>query len=202
MARQRSAAAVRRTLAAILAAVTPIAGIAHAQSADPAVAVGPSPSSSRVHPLNGAFDARPLLATALERSPTIRRLVAPLDASDVIVYVALEDDVRTGSGDLHLMPAMPGVRRVLVRIDARNGIPERFKWLGHELQHAVEVASAPEVRDAAGMARLFARIGRLTAEGFETDAAVRAGNAVYREVFARAGRKAGEPLQDERSRQQ
>jgi len=54
----------------------------------------------------------------------------------------------------------------------------------------VEIASAPEVRDAAGMARLFARIGTLTKHGYETDAAVRTGNVVYREVFAPAPKKA------------
>lgn len=198
MAPQRSVVAVTGMLAAVLAAAMPLGRTASAQSADTRARVGRSPWSRHVHALDGPFDARSLLETALERSATIRRLVATLDASDLMVYVVVQFDLKTGSGDLHLLPAVPGIRRVLIRIDASNDIPNRFKVLGHELQHAVEVASAPDVNDTAGMLRLYRRIGTVTAGGFETDAAVHTGHVVYSEVFGRGEKNAAEPPRRER----
>ena len=62
--------------------------------------------------------------------------------------------------------------------------------VGHELQHAVEIASAPNVVDDQSFKRLFTRIGYsgcLSARGeqFETTAALETGERV-REEFARA----------------
>ncbi len=147
-------------------------------------------STTRIRALNdGVLDARPLLQCGLEKSPTIRRLAAALEATDVVVLLELRNDMKVGSGELRLMTAAAGVRRLLVRIDARNPLPDRLKWLGHELQHALEVASAPEVRDNAAMVHLFTRIGTLIDNGFETDAAMRAGHEAFREVFLGRSKK-------------
>jgi len=48
-------------------------------------------------------------------------------------------------------------------------------WLGHELQHAVEVASAPDVREDGSLERLYRRIGNpqpAQAPTFETSDSV------------------------------
>jgi len=192
MAGQRSnlacAAGASVVVMGILASQT-----AFAQSRDAARAAAvPHPSTHVLPAHQDGLDARPLLEDALGRSATIRRLVAVLETSDVLVYVVLQFEIPSGSGDLHLMPTVAGTRRALIRIDVRQTIPERFKLLGHELQHAVEVASAPDVRDQAGMRRLFSRIGVLTPIGFETDAAVHAGWAAYAECFREPGRKGSE----------
>jgi hypothetical protein len=57
-------------------------------------------------------------------------------------------------------------------------------WLAHELQHAVEVAGAPEVRSGAQMAALMKRIGRSREAGrqFETDGAIECGRQAGREL--------------------
>ena len=64
-------------------------------------------------------------------------------------------------------------RYLLIRIDRfKISVREQIALLGHELQHALEVASAPEVRDASGMAQLYRRIGwEGQKDHFESEAA-------------------------------
>jgi hypothetical protein len=56
--------------------------------------------------------------------------------------------------------------------------------LGHELQHAMEVADAPDVRDEGALARFYARIGTEGAlpRSYDTLAAQLAGRRVLMEV--------------------
>ena len=62
--------------------------------------------------------------------------------------------------------------------------------LGHELQHAVEIAEAVDVIDAASMATLYRRIGEPTrsvvaAQCYDTAAARDVGTVVLTELRAR-----------------
>ncbi len=136
-----------------------------------------SPSvGRRVHALKpepGAAAA--LVAEAFFRSRTIRSMIARLNSSDVVVHVRADLSRQTGTGDLHFLVAAGGVRRVLVTIDFANREDDRIAWFAHELQHAIEVSQAPEVRDADAFARLYDRIGWKTdmeGQTFETDAAI------------------------------
>ena len=56
--------------------------------------------------------------------------------------------------------------------------------LGHELQHALEIAQAPGVQDEASMRRYYERAGagRSHERGFETRAAQDAGRQVRLEL--------------------
>lgn len=54
--------------------------------------------------------------------------------------------------------------------------------VGHELRHAVEVLDNPKVTSTTAMYFFYEREGRRVFAGFETDAAVQAGNAVRAEV--------------------
>lgn len=55
-----------------------------------------------------------------------------------------------------------------------TGHVELVAILGHELQHAAEIAAAPWVHDAGTLARLYRRIGlRLGSNAFDTAAAQR-----------------------------
>ena len=59
----------------------------------------------------------------------------------------------------------------------------RIGLLAHELQHAVELADAPEVRDDEGVRQLYRRIGSASdPDHFETAAARRIERAVRMEV--------------------
>jgi len=93
-------------------------------------------------------------------------------------------------GDMRMLSATPSWRYLVVRVDASRSPEDQMEFLGHELQHAREVAGATDVRDEAGLARLMARIGRQTGRGtFETDAAVQVSRQVRREL----GQRRGEP---------
>jgi hypothetical protein len=145
-----------------------------------------APPHSAVRPLSPRMAE--LLQDALTRSALIRRQVALIDASDLVVYLAevFESERGTGKGKLQFVTAAAGKRYVLVCLDrwklSRN---ERVAMLGHELQHAVEVARASEVRDIAGFGALFGRIGWEFRKGrFETDGALRATDRIWSEIYA------------------
>ena len=102
--------------------------------------------------------ARQLLSAALSASPTIGRLVTALDHSDVIVFVELCMVLPPSLGDTRIVSAGGSVRYLRVRVTTAAARPRQLSVLGHELQHAVEIASAPEVRDTGTLERLFERI--------------------------------------------
>lgn len=113
-----------------------------------------------------------LIARGRERSTTFRNLVTQLGQGDVIVYVQFSRCVAGVPACLLWASARPGERRLLVRLDPfGRSENDLAALLAHELQHAVEVASAPEVADAATFRQLFARRGWKGSDGFETAAA-------------------------------
>jgi hypothetical protein len=80
-----------------------------------------------------------------------------------------------------------GPNRVLhVRVDTRQDPQAAMGSIGHELQHAIEALSESGVRTNALMHAFFERVsGSPSASGqlqFETDAAVKAGDAVRAEL--------------------
>jgi hypothetical protein len=145
-----------------------------------------APGRGRLRPLKaGTFDATELVTVAIRRSATIRGVAASLEASDVIVWIAIKDEPRLRTGRLRLMGSAGGVRRVYVEIARVNHLDDQVVWLGHELWHALEIARAAEVVDAAGLERLYRRIGDRGLPGesaFETAGAVDAGRRVSREL--------------------
>jgi hypothetical protein len=168
------------SLAATAASTAPAARVQEAASqivSDAAARI------SRVRGMKrNGLDASILVTEAVRRSGTIRSIVSRLDASDVIVYVQLSQDNSTRTARLQFVSATAGSRFVLVTIDSRVLIADQIKLFGHELYHALEVASHPEVQDPASLRALYERIGYLTSEGFETDGAVAAGRQVYAEL--------------------
>jgi hypothetical protein len=128
--------------------------------------------------------ARRVFDDAAAASPTFARLVAALDVSDVVVLVSTSF-MRDGlAGDTRLLAVTAGSRLLAIRIDKLRSEGEQMAWLAHELQHALEIAAVPDVRSDADVAALMMRIGRTggTRGTFETDAAVRVGRQVQREI--------------------
>ena len=79
--------------------------------------------------------------------------------------------------------------RQLMRIRAGLSNGEQVATLGHELQHAFEIASTPSIVDDATLADAYKRIGFLSGKlgnslAFETVAALQAGDRVRREFVA------------------
>jgi hypothetical protein len=134
----------------------------------------------------------PAVAAALSRgsarSATFRLLLDRLDRSTVIVHVQRASFRRMSDGKTQFVSAADEYRslRTTIQIDVAGD------WLigllGHELQHAVEVADAPDVRSEKTYGRLYARIGvpsvtcHRSGACFDTPAARAAGYRVIEEL--------------------
>jgi hypothetical protein len=135
---------------------------------------------------------RAAITDGVERSPLFRDLVAQLDASDVIVYVQVDRAMPPRlQGRLGLLSVAGGRRYVIVRIACFLTGTQQIAILGHELQHAVEIANAESVVDEASLAAEYKRIGFgsgavLAGTGYDSRAAIDAGVRVWRELTHKA----------------
>jgi hypothetical protein len=131
---------------------------------------------------------RAMIEEAAERSDTFRTLVAAIEATDGIVYI---EQGTCGHGvhaclSLRVTPAS-GYRILRIMIDARQPDWDVMSSIGHELQHAIEVLGNPKLKSPEAV-YLFYSNGS-SRESFETQEAVRAGDAVRRQVGSYAKRK-------------
>ena len=124
-----------------------------------------------------------LIRRATSQSPTFRRFVEAIQATDGIVYVARGRCGHSVRACLPLWMAVAGPNRIL-RVVVEEGTPDRdaMASIAHELTHALEVLAEPSVRNGFGMLALYKRNGAVQGETFETKAAVDTGDAVYREL--------------------
>jgi hypothetical protein len=132
--------------------------------------------------------ARQVVASAIERSPTVAHLITQLNRSDVFVYVSVRGiDIPTAKTVLLASPGKLRYLHVLINVTQSPG--QRLVLLGHELQHALEIANAPEVRDRATLAALFRKIGWTAGSPnkFETHLAQEVGARVRRDLVIRSG---------------
>jgi hypothetical protein len=153
--------------------------------------VAPRPAAELVqapdrHVRTSSKQVRALIAIGVDHSATFASLVTELSLSDVIVYVESSPDLpRSLCGRLFFMSAANSHRflRIQVRLELLSP-SDGVSLIAHELQHAVEVARAPEVRDAQAMARLYMRIGdrRLGIGWYDTLAAQETGRQVLFEL--------------------
>jgi hypothetical protein len=89
-------------------------------------------------------------------SRTFRSLLSRLGVSDLIVYVEIVDRIVGGAvGQMYFVSATGGVRYVRIEVVAERDVARMVALVGHELQHAVEVADAPRVRDSQSLGMLY-----------------------------------------------
>ena len=103
------------------------------------------------------------LREARRRSPTVRRLIARIEQSDVIVYLDISRALSPNVAACLTWMAATSSRRIVratFRRDLRTS--EAIAMLAHELQHVVEVIDHPEVRSTATLLALYTRIGHAT----------------------------------------
>lgn len=133
--------------------------------------------------------ARELLQVATHRSPLVRDFLTQLERSDVIVLFMASNEPANASRRAHMrfLVAAGNFRYVVVQLYVMDAPPiMQIPKVAHELQHALEFAAAPEVRDVAGFARLFARIGwHAGPHCFETVAARQAEQRALEELGRR-----------------
>ena len=129
---------------------------------------------------------RELIASGMQRSETFRELSATLDASDVVVYVRFAPCSGGVPACLVWASAGAGARRLLIKVDRfGRGTNELTALLAHELQHANEVAAAPDITDTDSFHKSFATRGRKHLTGFETIEAERITKQVAAELSRR-----------------
>ncbi len=135
-------------------------------------------------------EAEAALTFGREASPSFRTLTESFDADRVVVHVTCGDTRVFGTtGATRLASAVGSWRYVRIVLDPRLRIDERTAVLGHELQHAREIAEAG-VTTQDDVRGLYERIGRPVPgyhDAFETSAAADAGSRVWRELRQGAG---------------
>jgi hypothetical protein len=111
--------------------------------------------------------------------------VAKLQASNVIVHVETRTVLPFGAAGTTRLAGATASHRYVRIIVFRDPLPViRLAVLGHELQHACEIARS-QARDTNGMRALFTAIGRPSPgeeATFETEAAILVSRAVWFEV--------------------
>jgi len=174
-----------RTLFAL--ALLTIAPAIHA--ADPPFVTSPT---AAIRPL--ARETADLLADASRRSALVRWQVSVLEGSDLVVYVCERFQSESGEprGRLQFLSVGGGKRYVVVSLDRwKLSWDDRLVLLAHELQHAIEIAEDPAVRDLDGFRSLYLRIGWQLKKGrFETEAACQASARMRAELHAGRARPA------------
>ena len=125
--------------------------------ADPA-SVTTDPLGSRVRGATPAINT--LIARGARRSATFKQLIDELNKTDVVVYLETNVALPAGlEGRLMFLTAAGGVRYVHAQVTTGLRFEELIAVAGHELQHALEVAQHPRVRDGRSMRALYERIG-------------------------------------------
>ena len=125
------------------------------------------------------------LARALDASAIVRALVGEIELSNVVVHIQFARDLPAGlAGTTRFVTSRAGYRYVRITIAVTLREHDRLAILGHELQHAAEIARS----DAHDVTRLRAVIDaagfRTRANYFETDAALQIEKHVRQELRA------------------
>lgn len=131
--------------------------------------------------------AAAMLTQAVERSAIVRGLVHRLQQSNVIVHIEATRNLPSGIGGTTRFVAGRGAYRYL-RISLSVWLPpaDRVAIVGHELQHALEVAQSLAA-NAADMREWFERSGfrvRISHDLFETGAALQVERKIRQELRA------------------
>ena len=127
-----------------------------------------------------------IIDDVMARSETARRLLREIESSDVIAYVQVVAGELSGRAATRFVTATPDYRFLRVVIGARTSPSDISTLLVHELQHVIEIARSPEVRDVTSLRKLYQRIGENPNARFEFE------TTAAREVTQRARRELSE----------
>jgi hypothetical protein len=170
----------------------PIAGVAVLTTAALALAAPPAGAAPHVRPETP--EARALLHEWLERSPTALQLVEEIERGDAIVYIRhrVFTDA-TLNGRIGLLRSGEPTRFLVLELAAARLAVDQLAALGHELQHAAEIARLRRRVSPAGLAKYYATIGAETGpcgetRTFETQAAREVSMTIRRELLRTTGR--------------
>ena len=103
-------------------------------------------------------------------SQTFRTLLNTLADSDVIVHVQPVDRLMT-AGQTYFVTATRTVRYVRIEVSFRGSVNDTVALIGHELQHAVEIAQEPRIRDRQALSLFYKGMPGNSMSGTEYDSA-------------------------------
>jgi hypothetical protein len=144
----------------------------------------------RVRPADARSAA--IVLEGLRRSETFRAIVEALEQHDVIVYVQIQQALKGRlAGALTWLCATQRFRYVRVGLSPGLISEVAISTLGHELQHALEIASQPSVVDVKSLTAHYRQIGismHFHDNGWDTEAARQIGDEVRRDLAATSAR--------------
>jgi hypothetical protein len=101
-------------------------------------------------------------------SQTFRSLLNLLGESDLIVHVQVVDRLAT-AGQTYFVTSTATTRYVRIEVMHRSSLAEIVALIGHELQHAVEIAEEPRIRDRQALALFYKGMPGNSMTGTEYD---------------------------------
>ena len=132
--------------------------------------------------------ARPVLKAVLDRglahSPTLRQLVAEIEATRILVFAECAVRLPSGvGGRMNFVTSSNDFRFIRIAVDCALTERSHILLLAHELQHTLEIGRHPDVVDVEAMESLYEEIGYPTSRDhgirhFETDDAIAVQSAV------------------------
>ena len=153
-------------------------------------------TAPRVRPVD--THAADTLCHGHRHSVTVAALIEALERSDLIVHIETRwFESHRVRAETRFIARAAGQRYVRISIDARIRGEAAIALLGHELQHAWEIAQARWVIDEARLTELYGRIGHRAGggDGRMLRVDTQAGPDIERQVFLElrdAGRRRGE----------
>jgi hypothetical protein len=131
---------------------------------------------------------------AVAGSPLVRDLVRQLEESNLVVHIESSRSLPFGvGGTMRFVTSRGGFRYVRISLAVGLRPESRAAILGHELQHACEVA-ASDANDIDAVRRLYQASGHnpfVGADVFETEAALRVERQVKLELRVEHGDRGG-----------
>jgi hypothetical protein len=126
-----------------------------------------------------------LVEEGVRRSATLRSLLERLGRSKTLVYLTYSMLPSRLSGRLTLIGTAGQWRYLRIEIECRQSRADQISALGHELQHAIEIAESSAIVGPQSVRALYEGIGFATdgsGRHFESAAARNIGTRVRREV--------------------
>lgn len=154
--------------------------------------IGFAQTDSHVRILDPGLHAR--FDLGLRLSPTLRGLVAELDAAPILVFVSCAPFLPSPVGArLNLITSVNTMRYVRVEVNCTFGDRNQIAMLAHELHHAWEIAGRADILDEDSMESYFEAYGRPSYfdgqhSSYETGAAI----ATQKRVMAETARAPSE----------
>jgi hypothetical protein len=131
-------------------------------------------------------ELKKMIETGSQQSPTFRHLVEQLDATSLVVYLRFNPCGGAVAACLRFVAPQGSARRVLIVLDRfGRSRSDLIALLAHELQHALEIAEAPQVVDDASFRDFYESSGLHVSAGYETTAATRTTRLVVSELSQR-----------------